>query len=353
MRPILVILVMFALVPVADAGADAPGQPGPGILLEDLSWVQAESVLTPESVVVIPLGAQSKEHGPHLTLKNDFLIAEYLKQRVLQDARVVMAPTVNYGYYPAFLEYPGSVSLRLETSRDVIVDICRSLAAYGPRRFYVINTGVSTLRALRPAAELLAVDGILLRYTDILAITGPVEKAIATQEGGTHADEIETSMMLYIAPGTVDMSKAVKDFNPDRPGPLTRRPDGEGVYSPTGTWGDPTLATRAKGEKVVEEMVSGILREIEELRRENLDPVTDQAGGQVEIPLDGVCTDPRSPICTMEYLPVCGQRDTGIRCVTTPCPSMEWKTYPNACTACADEAVLGYIAGECRDPGSE
>lgn len=353
MRLVLVILVLFALVPVAGAQSAAADQSGPGILLEDLSWVQAESVLTPEAVVVIPLGAQSKEHGPHLTLKNDFLIAEYLKQRVLQGASVVMAPTVNYGYYPAFLEYPGSVSLRMETSRDVIVDICRSLAAYGPRRFYVINTGVSTLRALRPAAQLLAEDGILLHYTDILAITGPVEKAIATQEGGTHADEIETSMMLYIAPGTVDMSKAVKDFNPDRPGPLTRKPDGEGVYSPTGTWGDPTLATRVKGEKIMEAMVSGILREIEDLRRVDLAPVTGQAEDQAEIPLDGICTDPRSPICTMEYMPVCGKRDTGIRCVTTPCPSMEWKTYPNACTACADEAVVGYIAGECQDPDSE
>jgi len=216
---------------------------------------------------VIPLGAQAKEHGPHLKLENDWLIAEYLKQRVLERADVVIVPTLNYSYYPAFLEYPGSTSLRLETARDLLIDICRSLAGYGPRRFYVINTGVSTTRALKPAAEILAAEGIILRYTDILEITGPIEKSLATQEGGTHADEIETSMMLYIAPDAVEMTRAVKDFNPDQPGPLTRDPQGMGVYSPTGTWGDPTLATRDKGRQVTEALVEGILVEIEDLRR--------------------------------------------------------------------------------------
>ncbi len=171
-----------------------------GILLEDLTWIEAEKVLTADTVVVIPLGAESKEHGPHLKLKNDWLIAEYLKKEVLARANVVIAPTINFHYYPAFLEYPGSISLRLETARDLTVDICRSLARYGPRRFYILNTGVSTLRALKPAAAILAAEGILLQYTNLLAVLGPIEKAVAKQKGGTHADEIETSMMLFMAP---------------------------------------------------------------------------------------------------------------------------------------------------------
>jgi creatinine amidohydrolase len=48
--------------------ADPPRQ-SPGVLLEDLTWVEAEKILTPETVVVIPLGAASKEHGPHLKLR--------------------------------------------------------------------------------------------------------------------------------------------------------------------------------------------------------------------------------------------------------------------------------------------
>ncbi len=131
-----------------------------GILLEDLTWVEAEKVLKPETVVVIPIGAESKEHGPHLKLKNDFVMAEYFKREMLRRTGVVIAPTVNYHYYPAFLRYPGSTSLRPETARDVLVDICRSLAGYGPKRFYALNTGVSTMGPLKASAEVLAGDGI-------------------------------------------------------------------------------------------------------------------------------------------------------------------------------------------------
>src|SRR5580658_3620144 len=179
-----------------------------GTVLADLTWVEAERALKPETVVVIPIGAELKEHGPHLKLKTDYLEAQYYTRRILESADVVVAPTVNYHFYPAFVEYPGSTTLRLETARDLVVDICRSLARHGPRRFYALNTGISTLRALEESSEVLAAEGILLRSTDIGAALEPVAKAISKQEGGTHADELETSMMLVIAPASVDMTKA-------------------------------------------------------------------------------------------------------------------------------------------------
>src|SRR5262249_62217903 len=143
----------------------------------------------------IALGSECKTLGPHLKLKNDAILARSLRDRILTRSAVVISPTVNYGYYPAFAEYPGSTSLSLETSRDMFVEICRGLARFGPRRFYVLNTGVSTVRALEPAAKLLAADGILMRYTDVLEVLDPIEKEVCRQEGGTHADEAETSMI--------------------------------------------------------------------------------------------------------------------------------------------------------------
>jgi creatinine amidohydrolase len=257
---------LSAILVAATLGVGPAAKPtGPGIVLEDLTWIEAEKVLTPDAVVVIPLGAESKEHGPHLKLKNDFVMAEYLKDRVRDGAKVVIAPTVNYSYYPAFVEYPGSTSLSLETARDTIVAICRGLARFGPRRFYVLNTGVSTVSALKPAAAALAAEGILMRYTDVLTITEDVEKKISQQEGGTHADEIETSMMLYMSPEDVDMSKAVKDYHPGKG--LTRDPTKKDMaYSASGVYGDATLATKEKGRIVTEALVTRTLREIEDLR---------------------------------------------------------------------------------------
>jgi creatinine amidohydrolase len=233
--------------------------------LEDMTWQDAERALTRDAIVVVPIGAASKEHGPHLRLANDWILAEYLRRRLAEREAVVVAPIVGLSFYPAFVEYPGSISLRLETARDVVIDVVRSLARHGPRRFYALNTGISTLRALRPAAEALAAEGIVLHYTDLSKALAATEQQIMQQEGGTHADELETSMMLYIAPTTVDMSRAVKDYHTGT-GPLTRNPAGPGVYSPTGSWGDPTLATRAKGERLVGALVDALVADVAALR---------------------------------------------------------------------------------------
>ena len=260
------LLVSACAAGTLDCSNVKPSPLPPGVLLENLTWIEAEKRLGTDTVVVIPIGAAAKEHGPHLRLKNDLLLADYFKQRVLAAVDVVIAPTVAYHHYPAFAEYPGSVSLRFETARDLMIDICTSLAAYGPRRFYALNTGVSTLKPLAAAAAALEKRGIVLAYTDLGKTLGPIEKQVAKQEGGGHADEIETSMMLVIAPDTVEMSKAVKDYDPNGVG-MTRKPGGPGTYSPTGSWGDPTLATREKGEIVVAGMVAALLGDIESLRR--------------------------------------------------------------------------------------
>lgn len=243
-----------------------PGSKLRSVQLENLSWMEAEKVLKKYQVVMIALGARTKEHGPHLKLNNDYIMAEYLKERVAKRVPVAILPTLQYGFYPAFLEYPGSVSLQFETFKRVVVDICNSMANYGVRKFYIINTGVSTLRPLKAASEELARKGILLRYLNILKVDEQMPKGLLKQEGGTHADEGETSMMLYIAPKSVDMKKAVKDYDPrpNRPG-LSRDPKGRGSYSPTGIWGDPTLATVEKGKILVEAAVEAIIREVEQL----------------------------------------------------------------------------------------
>ncbi len=247
------------------AGAFPAGAEG-GVALADLAWPAAEQVLTAERVVVLPLGAAAKEHGPHLRLNNDARLADYLAARILGARPVALLPTLTYGFYPAFLEYPGSVSTSFATQRDLVVEICRSLARYGPRRFYVLNTGISTLRPLRASAEILAREGVRLEFTDLDAAGRDARLAVATQAGGTHADEIETSMMLYVAPESVEMARAVADGLPSRPGPLTRdtrRVDAH--VSVSGVFGDATRATRAKGQRVVEALVADILRDIDAL----------------------------------------------------------------------------------------
>lgn len=80
-------------------------------------------------------------------------------------------------------------------------------------------------------------------------------------------------------------------------------------------------------------------------------PTQPSPNKQVEKPLlltkPTICKEPRSKMCTREYRPVCATKDTGIRCIKNPCPSIRQVTYSNACTACADSSVYGYRLGAC------
>ncbi len=247
--------------------------PGPGgtaasagVRLGGLAWTEAEKLLTAERIVVLPLGAGAKEHGPHLPLGNDQILAEYLANRVLAERPIALLPTLTYGFYPAFLEYPGSVSLAAATQRDAVVQIARSVARHGPRRLYVLNTGVSTARPLEAAAGVLAAEGILLRFTDVLAAGREAEESVRQQPRGTHADEMETSMVLYMQPAAVRMEKAVADGLTGATGPLTRdAANRAGHYSPSGVYGDATLATWQKGQVVTEAKLAHILRDLDAL----------------------------------------------------------------------------------------
>ncbi len=236
------------------------------IELENLTWMQAEEVLENYEVVLIALGARTKEHGPHLPLNNDYLMAEYLKEEVIKKVSVAVLPTLQYGYYPSFLEYPGSVSLKEETFKQVVIDICMSMNGYGIKKFYIVNTGISTLKPLKSAASKLELQGIILRFLSLLEVENKHDPELLQQEGGTHADESETSIMLHMYPEIVDMNKVVKDYDsrPDRRG-LTRDPDGNGVYSPTGVYGDPTLATKEKGKILTDALVEEIVNQVTSL----------------------------------------------------------------------------------------
>ena len=266
MRGTLARLGIGVVVSGALAFAPPPKEPA-GISLSDLSWIGAQAAMTPASVVVMPLGAAAVEHGPHLRLNNDERLARYLGERIRATTDAVIAPPLLYSFYPAFLDYPGSTSLTSQTTADMTIEIVRSLARHGPRRFYVLNTGIPTLAPLQTAAARLASEGILLRFTDVRSHVAKAGISVQqTPARTTHADEIETSMMLYVDPAAVDMTRAVREYG-EGAGPMTRQKGAAGVFSASGVLGDPTLATREKGSALVEALIEGIHDDIEALRR--------------------------------------------------------------------------------------
>ena len=233
---------------------------GFGVYLENQTWQVAESLLADNPIVVIPLGAAAKAHGPHLPLNSDAITVSWLAEEIRSRLAVVVAPIINASYYPAFVDYPGSISLREETARDIFIDSCRSLASFGAKRFYVLNNGVSTEKPLSLAKKILAKTNIQFEYLKLRHVFDNLPADRFQQTFGSHADEHETSLMLHIAPDVVDMSEAVDDgFEGEG---MLSRTAGQGIHSPSGIYGQATLASAEKGEVVAGLLVETVLADI-------------------------------------------------------------------------------------------
>ena len=263
-----------ALAVQAPAPAEAPPK---AVVLTNVAWPEADAAMTASSVVVLPIGGGAVEHGPHLPLGTDERLIRYFASRIAAGTAVVVAPPLTYHLYPGYLDYPGSTSLAAPTARDVVVDIVRALARHGPHRFYAPLTSASPMPGLAAAAATLARDGILLGYTDptfrLSGVPG-VRHAAAS-----HADDVETSMMLFVDPSAVDMTRAPAEVTSGA-GPLTRDPSGRGIYSRSGAVGDASAASAQKGRALADALAAGMLDDIEKIRASALPEVRAAAAPQ-------------------------------------------------------------------------
>lgn len=257
-------ILLFTLISIS-VFAQKRNPDNKAIFLEDISWTSAREILNANTLVVLPLGAGSKEHGPHLPLSTDFLQANALAEKVALKRNVVITPTINFGFYPAFLKYPGSTSTNFATATDMVVQVIRSLAAYGPKKFYIINVGVSTTPPLLAAAKILAAEGILLAFSryDKPAFE-KAEAQFRTKAYSGHADEIETSNVLSIREDLVEMKRAVNDsVMKGKSGGMTPIFVEGGNLNTSGINGYAALGSVEKGKKNMESFANEIIKEID------------------------------------------------------------------------------------------
>jgi hypothetical protein len=147
----------------------------------------------------------------------------------------------------------------------MVVQIVRSLASYGPKRFYIINVGVSTTPTLETAAKALAEEGILLYYSRYdRSGFDKAEAPLRTQEYSGHADELETSNILYLKPWLTDMSKAVNDSSmKGKRGNMAPVVIEGGNLNASGINGYAALGTKEKGEKYMASFANELIKEID------------------------------------------------------------------------------------------
>lgn len=104
---------------------------------EECNWMDIEEYLKKEDRVILVIGA-CEQHA-YLSLQTDTKIPLALADAVSNETGVIVAPTLNFGISPYFLNYPGTISLRLTTLLDVAEDMITSLYHQGFRKFIILN----------------------------------------------------------------------------------------------------------------------------------------------------------------------------------------------------------------------
>jgi creatinine amidohydrolase len=228
-----------------------------------LTWDRVKERLRVDAVAILPIGAGAKQHGLHMPMDTDQVFAEYFARVLAEKIDALIWPTLTYGAYPAFVAYAGSVSLSDATFARVVTEIADALAGFGARRILVLDTGLSTLRPVE-AAIAAARSPSSIRHLKVFA--GPrfhnTVRELQEQPYGSHADEMETSLMLKIAPELVKMARASPcSFSAEGPTPGPLSPDDplSPRYSPSGSYGDPTLASADKGSRLLAAIIEDLL----------------------------------------------------------------------------------------------
>lgn len=228
--------------------------------IERMHWDDVARRIKDGAAAILPIGAAAKQHGFHLPLNTDRVQAEWLAGRMAQKIDALIWPTLTYGHYPAFVDYAGSSSLSIATFEALVREVAGQILGDGCPRLLVLNTGISTLAPVDRALARLASD----RIKHVWIHGGPryprVAKQLAEQSHGSHADEMETSLMLALAPHLVDMTRAEASptLQHQTPGALTPSDPNSPNYSRSGSFGDPTRATAAKGEALLAAMLDDL-----------------------------------------------------------------------------------------------
>jgi len=231
-------------------------------LIASLTWDTVADRIKGGAAAVLPIGASAKEHGLHMPMNTDAIQAEWLAGVVVREIDALVWPALSYGYYPAFVEYAGSVSLQEKTFQAVIKDIVSGIISFGARPILILNTGVSTIPPIdRLLAEHFTGNPVVhLKVYDGPRLAAARAQLSEQQVSGTHADEIETSLMLALAPHHVrmDRAKASPPGKGGAPEPLSPDNPDAANYSPSGSWGDPALANNEKGEVLLKALAEDV-----------------------------------------------------------------------------------------------
>jgi len=213
-----------------------------------VTWPEVDAAA--RRVLLLPLGS-TEQHGPHLPLATDTVVATRLAELVhRQLPEVGLAPAIPYGASGEHAHFPGTLSIGTEALALLLVEFVRH-AAGDWRHVLVVNGHGGNSEALRRAVDLTRYEGRSLQVH---------HAASGGQRADPHAGYRETCLMLHLQPATVRLDL----LSPGATAPLAELlprivTGGVRAVSPNGVLGDPTGATAQEGERIFTAMAQRLL----------------------------------------------------------------------------------------------
>jgi creatinine amidohydrolase len=231
--------------------------------LDELTMKEFKGKVNDDTVVILPIGA-IEEHGAHLPLCTDSLQPEYVAEKVAEKTGALIAPPIRYGFCSSTKNFPGTITISFDTLRSLIYDVLSELIRNGIKNIVVLSghAGRVHMAALKLAAQKVAneheVNIMVLSDYDI--VYEELERWGIPEDDG-HSGFIETSRIMAIRE---ELVKGEGEPGKTRPPKFMVLKDPE-KYFPTGVMGDPTNASKEKGEEINDFVIGELVKLIEGL----------------------------------------------------------------------------------------
>lgn len=237
------------------------------MLLANISWEETQEYLERDNRIILPLGA-TEQHGRHLGLGCDYILAEAIAGETGKRTSVMVAPAFPFGMSHHHLAFSGTISLSPTTLISVLEDFFGSLYRHGFRRFLIVNGHGGNLPALNSALanvtlELSDLRAKVFQWWTTQEILDLVD-ATAGPQRGTHASTHETSFLMAVRPEAVKVDRIAHRDSPVLPSQDFVGAAEFALKYPDGVMGlDPGKSTVGLGEQILEASVGICVREVE------------------------------------------------------------------------------------------
>ncbi|HKJ58168.1 MAG TPA: creatininase family protein [Halobacteriales archaeon] len=233
----------------------------------DEAWPDLGPAFDAESLALVPLGS-TEQHGPHLPLATDHLIAEGLAREAAERGDYFCTPTVNVGVSAHHRQFHGTMWVGAPEFRDYVESMTRNLAYHGVDRVVYVNAHGGNVNHLREVGRRLHVDEVAFAIPWMWDESIPELVDDLFEHNGPHGGPKETAMIQHLHPELVHDDR-LEDAR-DGGLPIIEESDayrfGTRTFfdavdnSDNGVFGDQTDATAEKGEQLFEAAVEQLVQ---------------------------------------------------------------------------------------------